>query len=86
MSVEPDVTVQGFAALQEYSSKEVREQLASVWSIHMKAAQRGVTSALSCGPLLSFPVYLFSLILDSLSLQRYLCRLLGFAFFFIRWK
>lgn len=60
MSVEPDVTVQGFAALEEYASKEVREQLASVWSIHMKAAQRGVTSALSCGPLLSFPVFFFN--------------------------
>ena len=42
MSVEPDVTVQGFAALEEYASKEVREQLASVWSIHLKAAGANV--------------------------------------------
>lgn len=56
MSVKPDPSAHGVITLEKGISKESREQLSNVWAIHLKAAQRGVTSALSSGPLLSFPV------------------------------
>ncbi len=56
MSIVPDTSASGPITLEPEDSKETRERLASVWAIHMKAAQRGVTSALTAGPLLSFPV------------------------------
>ena len=56
MSMKPNLTAQGSITLEKGTSKESRDQLSTVWAIHMKAAQRGVVSALSSGPLLSFPV------------------------------
>lgn len=56
MSIKPDPATEGVAALELSKAKESREQLAAVWPIHMKATEKGVTSALTAGPLLSFPV------------------------------
>ncbi|KAK4016807.1 hypothetical protein OUZ56_031775 [Daphnia magna] len=66
MSVKPDPSAHGVITLEKGISKESREQLSNVWAIHLKAAQRGVTSALSSGPLLSFPVTCVQLCLHSL--------------------
>ena len=56
MSIKPNFTAQGAITLEKGTSKESRDQLSTVWAIHMKAAQRGVVSALTSGPLLSYPV------------------------------
>lgn len=56
MSAKPDLSAHGAIKLEKGTSKESREQLSNVWAIHLKAAERGITSALSSGPLLSFPV------------------------------
>ena len=61
MSIKPNYTGQGAVTLEKGTSKESRDQLSTVWAIHMKAAERGVASALSSGPLLSFPVIMFLL-------------------------
>ena len=60
MSVIPDPTVEGFPSMIMSTSKESREQLATVWDVHLKAVNRGVASALTNGPTLSFPVCYFN--------------------------
>lgn len=64
MSIELDLSQQGIPSVEMGRSKESREHLALVSPNHLKAIQRGISSALSAGPLLSFPVcsYLFRLI------------------------
>ncbi len=62
MSIKPNSNAQGAIPLEKGTSKESRDQLSTVWAIHMKAAERGVASALSSGPLLSFPVIMFSIL------------------------
>jgi hypothetical protein len=61
MSIKPNPNAQGAIPLEKGTSKESRDQLSTVWAIHMKATERGVASALSSGPLLSFPVKMFSI-------------------------
>lgn len=56
MSVELDLSQQGIPSVELGNSKESRELLATISPTHLKAIQRGITSALSAGPLLSFPV------------------------------
>ena len=84
MSIRPDPEVQSSStatALELSKSKESREQLATVWPIHMKAAERGITSALTAGPLVSFPVKLLVSSNCSFKLeQRFL-----FCFFKCHW-
>ncbi|XP_046440167.1 ribosome-releasing factor 2, mitochondrial-like [Daphnia pulex] len=66
MSIKPNPNAQGAIPLEKGTSKESRDQLSTVWAIHMKATERGVASALSSGPLLSFPVTCVELHLHSL--------------------
>jgi len=56
MSIELDLSQQGIPSVEMGRSKESREHLALVSPNHLKAIQRGISSALSAGPLLSFPV------------------------------
>lgn len=66
MSVELDLLEQGIPPVQLGNSKESREQLTTVYPAHLKAIQRGISSALSAGPLLSFPVTGIRVYIDSL--------------------
>jgi len=59
MSIQSDPNAQGPVTLEMSKSKEFREQLLTIWPIHLKATERGVVSALNSGPLLSFPVGIF---------------------------
>ena len=56
MSLELDLSQQGIPSVELGQSKESREHLATVSPAHLKAIKRGISSALSAGPLLSFPV------------------------------
>lgn len=56
MGVRADPSVQGDTTLEIADSKEAKEHIATVFPIHLKAVHRGILSALSSGPLVSFPV------------------------------
>ena len=56
MSINSDLTAEGTPEMTLSNDRDSRDQLAKVWAIHLKAAQKGVESALTSGPLLSFPV------------------------------
>jgi len=58
LTLRPDAIDGGEAspALRLSTEREARERLAAAHPLHLKAVQRGVASALSMGPLLSYPV------------------------------
>lgn len=86
MSIKSDPLVPGVVTLELASSKEEREQLSLVWPVHMKAAQRGVSSALSAGPLLSFPVYHIQRFSNIQFAKILVTRSQVFGYTYIRWK
>lgn len=85
MSIISDLDAHGTVNLEQPHSKEEREKLVSVWPVHMKAAQRGVASAITAGPLLSFPVQLLRFLPPHLHsfLISYRLRYRVFVCFFI---